>query len=120
MFQIDHGKSEPIYQQIKENFICMIEKGEMEPGEALPTIRRLASQLDIAINTVARAYQELENDGYIRSNGRKGSIVSRGKMPDIDKDAHLFKEPLLALIRKGYSREEIESVLKQTLSIFFD
>jgi DNA-binding transcriptional regulator YhcF (GntR family) len=56
-----------VYNRIKH----MIISGELKPGSSLPTIRSLASQLEVANNTVARAYQELETLGLAESKGRR-------------------------------------------------
>lgn len=54
----------------------------MEPGTRLPTVRELASQIDLAVNTVARAYRELEAAGILETRGRFGTYVARSDPAD--------------------------------------
>ena len=53
-----------------------IKSGELSAGTRLPTVRRLAEDLGIAPNTVARTYRELEADGFVETRGRNGTLVS--------------------------------------------
>ena len=54
----------------------MIERGALLPGDRIPPVRTLAEQLDLAPNTVARAYRALEDDGWIVGRGRAGTFVT--------------------------------------------
>ena len=56
MLRINLNSPVPIYEQLIDEIKRMIEYGELKPGDSLPTIRSLSSQLDVAVNTVARAY----------------------------------------------------------------
>ncbi|AGK53786.1 MAG: GntR family transcriptional regulator [Bacillus sp. (in: firmicutes)] len=69
----------PIYQQIKEQIIKHVLIGQLSEGEQLPSIRNLAKELKISVITTKRAYEELENEGYIDTVLGKGSFVSIGK-----------------------------------------
>ncbi len=66
----------PPYDQLRTRFIQQIRSGELAAGAKLPTVRQLAEDLVLAPNTVARAYRELEADGFIETRGRNGSFVS--------------------------------------------
>ena len=63
------------YLQIKQSIVNLISSATLARGAKLPPIRQLAGDLGVANNTVARAYRELESDGLIRSNGRRGTTV---------------------------------------------
>lgn len=76
MIHIDYRDSRPIYEQIVDTFKKHILAGIMEPGQKMPSVRELASQLAINPNTIQRAYRELEAEGYIVSVRGKGSFVS--------------------------------------------
>ena len=108
------------YTQIAENITAFIDEGYFKPGESLPAIRQLASQLDTAVNTMAGAYQEHELTGYIESSGRKGSRVLRGLSADSSRDVKIFKDPVRSLLRKGYDRKQIEQVFRETVKLFFE
>jgi DNA-binding transcriptional regulator YhcF (GntR family) len=70
----------PPYQQVAEQIRAAIERGELIPGSPLPTVRQLAGDLGIAPNTVARAYGELQSDGWLVGDGRRGTRVA-GEVP---------------------------------------
>ena len=72
---VDPGDREPPYQQIRVQILEAITAGTLVSSSRLPTIRQLASDLDLAVNTVARAYRELEAEGAIETRGRKGSFI---------------------------------------------
>lgn len=72
------SSGEAIYLQIVRQIRESILQGEMAPGEALPSIRQLAKDLQISVITTKRAYNELEQEGLIDSIVGKGSFVSGG------------------------------------------
>jgi DNA-binding transcriptional regulator YhcF (GntR family) len=71
----DPGSSVPPYEQVRVQLIEQMQSGELAAGTRLPTVRRLAEDLGLAPNTVARAYRELEADHFIETRGRNGSFV---------------------------------------------
>ena len=73
---IDLHSRTPIYEQIKEQILLNIKQGEYKPDEQLPSIRSLAGELNLNVNTVKRAFKELEMSGIIYSVSGKGSYVS--------------------------------------------
>lgn len=120
MLKINLGSATPIYEQLVSEISRMIKTGELKTGDALPAIRALADQLDVAVNTVARAYQELDSLGLIEGNRRKGSVVKKQE-PDLSKDSsRIFKDPILSLIQQGLSKNEIETLFYANLKQIFD
>ena len=78
MLTLNYRDSRPIYEQIKDGLRRMIVTGAMAQDEKLPSVRALATQLSINPNTIQRAYNELEAEGYIYSVAGKGSFVRYG------------------------------------------
>jgi DNA-binding transcriptional regulator YhcF (GntR family) len=76
MLSIDPRSATPPFEQLRLQFIEQVRSGELAAGAKLPTVRRLADDLGLAPNTVARCYRELERDGFIETRGRNGSFVS--------------------------------------------
>jgi DNA-binding transcriptional regulator YhcF (GntR family) len=76
MIVVDPASSTPPYEQIREQIAAQVADGGLTPGDRLPTVRRLADDLGVATNTVARAYRELEQSGVIETRGRAGSFVT--------------------------------------------
>ena len=75
MLRIDPASTEPPFAQLHEQILTQVADGLLAPGDRLPTVRRLAGDLGIAPNTVARAYRELEADGVLEGRGRAGTFV---------------------------------------------
>ena len=76
MFQIDFSSRTPIYEQLYYNVIKLASAGVIKPGDKLPPVRVIAAQLGINPNTAAKAYRELEQDGYIFSSVGRGSYLT--------------------------------------------
>lgn len=73
---ISNASPAPLYEQIARQVKNSILKGELSPGELLPSIRALAKDLQISVITTKRAYEELEREGFIESVVGKGSYVA--------------------------------------------
>ncbi len=76
MFSLDFTSRQPIYEQIYRSVIRYTSLGVLKPDDKLPTVRALAAELGINPNTVSKAYQMLERDGYIYSQTGRGSFIS--------------------------------------------
>ena len=76
MLVIDPKSAVPPYEQLRVQLVEQIGDGTLAAGAKLPTVRRLAEDLGLAANTVARTYRELETLGLIETRGRNGSFVS--------------------------------------------
>jgi GntR family transcriptional regulator len=77
IFTVDPHTGVPIYLQLIEQVKRSVALGVLAPGERLPTVKQLATDLTINPNTVARAYRELERDGIIETSVGRGSFVSQ-------------------------------------------
>lgn len=75
-FAIDAGAVTPTYEQIRVQVRDAVAGGQLAAGAKLPTVRALADELGLAVNTVARAYRELETDDIIETRGRAGSFIA--------------------------------------------
>lgn len=76
MIAIDASSPTPPFEQLRVQLVAQITSGELAGGARLPTVRKLAEDLGLAPNTVARAYRELEADGFVETRGRNGSFVT--------------------------------------------
>jgi len=83
MLVIDTDSPTPPYEQVRSQVVALVRSGALAPGTRLPTVRRLAGDLGLAANTVARAYRELERAGIVETRGRHGTFVG----PDVDSAA---------------------------------
>lgn len=76
MIVIDPRSAVPPFEQLRVQLLEQVNSGELAAGAKLPTVRRLAEDLGLAANTVARSYRELETAGLIETRGRAGSFVA--------------------------------------------
>ena len=98
MITVDPDAAEPPYEQVREQIRAQVLAGELTPGTKLPTVRRLAGDLGLATNTVARAYRELEALGVIETRGRAGSVVTGAGVDRAAREAaHDYVERLRGL-----------------------
>lgn len=74
-FELDHAGGIPVWIQVKNRISYLIGSGAYCEGDQLPTVRRLAVDLDISYNTVNRAYMDLEREGYISTRKGRGTFV---------------------------------------------
>jgi DNA-binding transcriptional regulator YhcF (GntR family) len=83
---LDPGAPEPPFEQLRSQIARRAGSGELAPGTKLPTVRALAAELSLAVNTVARAYRELESDGVVVTEGRRGTFIAMesGDSPDAE------------------------------------
>lgn len=76
---LDPASDRPPFEQVRLRIVELIADGTLLTGERLPTVRALAAHLDLAPNTVAKTYRELEAAGVIETRGRSGSFVKAGR-----------------------------------------
>ena len=76
LIPLDPGASEPPYEQLRRQIAVRAATGELPAGTRLPTVRALAAELGLAVNTVAKTYRALETDGVVITEGRRGTFVS--------------------------------------------
>lgn len=76
LLKTDGLSGAPLFDQIRVALIEAIRSGSLPAGTRLPTVRDLAGQLGLAVNTVARAYRELEAGGVVETRGRSGTFVA--------------------------------------------
>ncbi|MFM8599442.1 MAG: GntR family transcriptional regulator [Mycobacterium sp.] len=79
---MDPSSGTPLFEQLRGGVIAAIRDGTLRAGSRMPTVRELAAQLGLAVNTVARAYRELEKVGIIETRGRQGTFVARSDPVD--------------------------------------
>ena len=76
MLNLDYRDARPIYEQVRDNLRRLMVSGAIQEGEKLPSVRSLASNLAINPNTIQRAYESLEAEGYVYSIPGKGSFAA--------------------------------------------
>ncbi|WP_405103292.1 GntR family transcriptional regulator [Micromonospora sp. NBC_01412] len=82
---VDPASPVPPYEQVRGQLAEQIGDGRLPVGARLPTVRGLAGELGLAVNTVARAYRELEAAGLLETRGRHGTFVAPGRDDAVDR-----------------------------------
>lgn len=116
---IRNTNNQPIYEQICTQIKAQIIAGKLAPGEALPSIRALAKDLRVSVITTKRAYEELEQAGFIRTIPAKGSYVAENNTAQI-REGYLaqieehFSAVLPLATSCGLGEEELVDLLRQS------
>lgn len=116
MISLNYRDSRPIYEQIRDGLRKLIVTGALSADEKLPSVRALAAQLAINPNTIQRAYNELEGEGYIYSVPGKGSFAAANAAADSARWAELLtqvRELLSELRYLGVSQQELLNLVKE-------
>lgn len=122
---ISNSSDLPIYAQIKEQIKEQILTGELAENETLPSLRQLAKDLKISVLTTTRAYNELEQEGFITSRQGKGffvmssgsNLIREQLIKEVEKN---LNNAILAAGRIPMSDDEIVSLLKLLLEVDHD
>jgi GntR family transcriptional regulator len=93
IFEIDTTSDVPLWVQLRQRLVRLINNGHYKPGDQLPTVRGLASELSINYNTVNKAYLSMIQDGYLTSTRGRGVFVSA--VSEADEELVLEAESLL-------------------------
>ena len=117
---IEFDSETPIYEQLRRQIIIGIAKGELNPGEKLPSIRQLAEEIGINLHTVNKAYNLLKDEGYLIIDRRVGAMVSydfNNESKDFNEKLKDEMEYLLADSKnRGLSLEEFIELSKKIYS----
>lgn len=117
---ISNSSATPIYEQIKKSIINQIMNDELKSDEALPSIRALAQDIKISVMTIKKAYDELEQEGYIIIRQGKGTFVApknyelNKEKAQKDIEEHI-KDIIEIASKYNINKEEI----KDTIDIFY-
>lgn len=111
--------STPVYRQLVNGIKEAVALGILTPGERMPTVREMATELSLNPNTIAKAYQKLEQEGIIATMRSRGTFVAGRTVADLN----LAREKLTGLVEKilveayhlGLEREEIERLFAESL-----
>jgi GntR family transcriptional regulator len=116
---ISQADPRPLYMQVMEQVQRRVAVGDLPPGTELPSIRQLASELQLSVITIKRAYLELERDGVITTRQGKGSVVAdrpklQATIQDRELKSHMVKAADLGLLL-GLSKTELQKRLAEAI-----
>jgi DNA-binding transcriptional regulator YhcF (GntR family) len=116
---LDHVSAEPLSDQLSTALARRILRGSLAPGARLPTVRALAEELELAPNTVAKAYRMLERERLIATLGRKGTFVVDRLPERVPGRERRLAEAAEAFVRRsvqlGFGDEEVRRALNRAL-----
>ncbi|MBV9270914.1 MAG: GntR family transcriptional regulator [Candidatus Eremiobacteraeota bacterium] len=117
ILSVDPSSDMAPFQQIADQLREFVECGDLRPGDALPTVRQLAIDLGVAPNTVARAYTDLQDAGWLTSDGRRGTRVAESiPAHDVKRRAVILQRDVDGFVsnlrRRGYSKKEVRTALQ--------
>ena len=115
MFILKPQSRLPIFEQLKAQILEFISLGILEPNDKLPSVRSLANELAINPNTVAKAYQELELQGYLYTMPGKGCFVNDNHLDDQIRHVKLkeFEQAVTEMKRHQIKQEALTEVITQ-------
>ena len=113
-FSIDFNSHVPVYKQIKEKIKAMIATGKLKKGAFVPSIRSLAKDLGVNLNTVSRAYRELVLEGILKVVRGEGYVVEGLDAERfLGKKLEEFRKMVLTLKGDGIEYEKLEGILRE-------
>jgi GntR family transcriptional regulator len=120
MIKVDTSKFIPIYQQIKNQIKRQVGLSILKPNQMLPSIRDLATDLLVNPNTVARAYRELEMEGYIYTRKGKGCYVSALSAVTLEEERtivinRIFDDAIEEGMKLQPSQEKLKQIFEERL-----
>ena len=117
MIKINFDSRMPIYDQIKLGLKSLVGTGLLKPGDQAPSIRKLALDLKVNPNTVARAYRELSAEGFFDSSRGEENCIS-GRALEISKNARaqiasLLESAVQSALENGFSWTDIDAAMSE-------
>jgi len=119
ILRVNHSSGIPLYLQLMEQIKHAVETGALHAGDQLPTIRKLAEDLVMNPNTVARAYRELEHEGIIELKHGSGAYIREslpGSTRITKKTQAVVQSAIERLVSAGLTEEEIRKMVENELS----
>ena len=116
MLNLDYRDARPIYEQVRDNLRRLMVSGAIQEGEKLPSVRSLASNLAINPNTIQRAYESLETEGYVYSIHGKGSFAAPRTGVDEERRDRLlgqFDSLTAELLYLGVTRDRLIARIRE-------
>lgn len=118
---ISNTSDSPLYQQIEEQIIDAILKGELVEGEALPSIRTFANDLKVSILTIRRVYDDLEKEGFVNSQVGIGTFVSTTNIDLLrDSKRRIVEQKMLDMIQTAKSLGITQEELNDMMNILYE
>ena len=118
---IDANDKRPLYQQIVDGVKALIARRELHEGMTLPSVRQVAGDLGVNLNTIAVAYRQLQDEGLLAVRHGVGVVVSSRRARTVEEGELLkpLRTALTGLILAGRSNREIMGLVRQELELLY-
>lgn len=118
---IDTTSKAPLFEQIIEQIKQQIYNGTLQEGDPLPSMRALAKELKVSVITTKRAYEELEQAGYVLSSIGKGTFVA-GQQPHILKEWQMreLEDEIDTIVRSSKQMGLSKQELLELIDLYFE
>lgn len=118
---ISSNSKDPLFQQITEQIKEQIFTGKLTEGDALPSMRQLAKDLKVSVITTKRAYEDLEQEGYVVSAVGKGTFVA-GQQPHVLKEWQMreLENELEQVVKSGKRIGLTKSDFMELVTIYYE
>ncbi len=118
---ISNSIDKSLYQQIKDQIIDAILKGELTEGDSLPSIRSFANDIKVSVLTIRRVYDELEQEGFTTSQVGIGTFVSRGNIELLrDSKRHMVEKKMQEMIDMAKNLSITKEELYAMMDILYE
>ena len=116
---VDVDDKRPLYQQIVDGVKELIARGDLREGMTLPSVRQVAGDLGVNLNTIAVAYRELQEEGFLAVRHGAGAVVASRRARSVEENAlrQQLRTPLTQLVLAGLSDREIAAMVRQELEL---
>jgi GntR family transcriptional regulator len=115
IIHIEPHADTPIYTQLTNQIIEGIARGNMRPGDSLPSVRALAGDLGVNMHTVNKSYHELEKRGIIRIIPKSGAVIQpvlvTPESPHYEHLTHELKTAIAEALVLGIQAEQVEELV---------
>jgi GntR family transcriptional regulator len=109
----------PIYQQIADGIKALIARGDLREGMTLPSVRQVAGDLGVNLNTVAVAYRQLQDEGFVTVRHGAGAVIAARNAGAVDREE--MRKPLRTVLTQlvlgGMTEAEIVAAVRQDLEL---
>jgi GntR family transcriptional regulator len=114
---VDAGDERPLYRQVADGIKGLIARGELREGMTLPSVRQVAGDLGVNLNTIAIAYRELQEAGFVKIRHGAGTVVasSRAREVEVSELRKALRTALTQFVLAGIHDRDIIGTVRQEL-----
>ncbi|CAJ1316846.1 GntR family transcriptional regulator [Paenibacillus sp. PK4536] len=122
--QINEDSAEPLYRQVENQLRSLIIGGKLQEGTLLPSIREFAADLKCSVITIRRVYQDLENEGWLRTRQGTGTFVTKveqGQLTQMSEEnvRKILNEAIQKSTALGWDEQQLQQLFAELIHQHF-